>query len=1056
MNHFGKTLHRAARYGLILWIALAALDPPIQAQDQAALFGIVVDPTGAVVPEARVSVVNSRTGAAHSALTNSTGQFQIEALSPDEYMVEVDKNGFKKLRLDRVTVNVRDRQTLRLSLQVAEAAATTVDVTTEVQGISADASSGAVLENEFLENLPINDRSVQSLVLMSPGVTSDAGAGPGDIHVNGLRSNTNYYTLDGVRVGGIGAGGPGGGGGFAGGPPGFGGGAPAGGSAGTGGGDSSSVNAIPLDSLAEMRVQTSAFAPEFGRSPGAQVVMSSRGGTNTFHGSLYEFFRNGDLNAAQFFANATGLPTAAMRQNRYGATSSGRVPKIANTFFFLSYEGLELDSPQSIIDSVPDATTRSKASAKAKPFLNAYPIANGPSLGSGAAQFYGVYSDPLSTRAGSARFDHTFNTKYTFFARYSYTSSSGNNRSLLSPNIITDSFSLTHALTVSLLTTPNATTTNDLRANFSTTGGDSHSLMDNFGGAVPLTDSEVFPSSVGPGNGQFSFMILGASGYSFGNRSKNRQQQFNVVDGLTLVAGDHAYKLGVDVLRFTPTYYRQPYSASITFNGIAATNTGGLLTGLATNAVVSSNVGEVHPEFLNFSAYAQDTWKASPKVTITYGLRWDVNPAPGVRKGERPLALTNSTYFPLTSTEPLYGTRWKNIAPRLGVAYQVSNTPGHETVVRFGFGFFYDAGYGLINSVFSSVPYTNSTILTLLVFPLTAANLAPPGLPAKTPYTRVSTADNGLQAPLVKQASLSVEHYFGRGQLVSVGLVHTGGSNLLLNSTQPSFSSQYDLLSEISNGGSSAYNGLQVQYRRRLSTRLTVQAGWTWSHSLDTASNDFGFGAGFASFSGGSKGNSDFDIRHNLTASGSYLIPNVQGWLKPVTKNWFAEWNAIARTGLPFDVVGVSSATSNSGSASTMGVFGQSRPNLTGAPIWISDPNAPGGRRLNPAAFAAPTGYAQGNLGRNALRGFGAAQLDFSIRRQLAFSERVRLNFSAEAYNIFNHPNFANPDRNEGANLASPNFGVVTRTLNQSFGGGTSVTATGGSRMMEFVVRLQF
>jgi hypothetical protein len=267
MRHFKKELSRAVhvtRHVIVLSIALVALNRSIYAQDQAALSGVVVDPTGAVVPEARVSVVNSRTGAVREALTNSTGQFQIEALSPDEYTIEVDKKGFKKLKLERVAVNARDRQTLRFALEVAGAAAATVDVTGEIQGISADASSGTVLEHDFLEKLPLNDRRVQSLILLSPGVTSDAGGGPGDIHVNGLRSNTNYYTLDGVSVGGIAAGGSGGGGPI-GGPPGIGGGAPGGPGAG-GSGDSSSVNSIPLDSLAEVRVQTSAFAPEFGRS----------------------------------------------------------------------------------------------------------------------------------------------------------------------------------------------------------------------------------------------------------------------------------------------------------------------------------------------------------------------------------------------------------------------------------------------------------------------------------------------------------------------------------------------------------------------------------------------------------------------------------------------------------------------------------------------------------------------------------------------------------------------------------------------------------------------
>jgi len=1033
-----------------LFLALSSIS--IFGQDGAALLGAVVDPSGAVIPDAQVSVISQRTGAVHSTLTSSSGQFQLDSLPPGEYAVEVEKLGFNKLHIDKVVLSVRDRQSLRLSLEVASAATAVVNVTAEAQGVSTDSAVATVLEHDYLTNLPLNDRSIQSLVLMAPGVSSDAGNGAGDIHVNGLRANTNYYTLDGVSAGSGGnpgnavfSGGATGGGGFGGGFGGF------------NGGTTSDTNtaSIPLDALQDVRIQTSAFAPEFGRSPGAQVSMISRAGTDKFHGSMYEYYRNDNLNASQWFANAAGLKTTAMHENRYGATFGGPVPGTGKTYFFLNYEGLHLLTPQVAIDSVPDLATRAAVPAKTQPFLNAFSIPNGPELGGGAAQFAGVFSNPVNTKSGSGRLDHTFNSHQALFARYSYNNFDANTRAITSPNVVNYIDSKSQSLTVGLLSTPKATVTNDLRLNFSLTSGSSFGVMDNFGGAVPLTDSLVFPGGITQQNGQFSFSILGASGYTYGNHSKNRQEQANLVDGVTLIAGNHAYKIGIDVREILPTYYKQLYNSSVTFNGIAATTTGGLLTGLATSAVVDSNLQEVFPEFLNFSTYFEDTWKTTSRLTITYGLRWDINPAPSTRSGPLPLAVSNSQYFPLTQAQPLYSTQWKNVAPRFGAAYQVSAKQGHETIVRFGFGWFYDVGYGLINSVFSSIPYSNSRILTLPVFPLSAANITPPGLNPAQPYTFVSTAVNDLAAPKVQETSLTVEHNFGQAQSLSVTLLHNTGSNLLLSATSASYNTQYDILSQIGNGGSSDYNGLQVQYRRRLSKSLNVQAAWTWAHALDTSSNDAGFGAGFASFSG-SKGPSDYDVRHTIAASGSYLIPNANGWLKPLTHNWFIEWNGTFRTGLPFDVVGVSSTTSNSGS-SNIGIFGQSRPDLVpGEQIWISDPSAPGGRRVNAAAFSAPAGFGEGNLGRNALRGFDASQLDISLRRQISITERVRLNLSAEAYNIFNHPSFANPTRNEGANLASPNFGVATQTLNQSLGGGTSVNATGGARTLELVVRLIF
>jgi hypothetical protein len=219
---------------------------------------------------------------------------------------------------------------------------------------------------------------------------------------------------------------------------------------------------------------------------------------------------------------------------------------------------------------------------------------------------------------------------------------------------------------------------------------------------------------------------------------------------------------------------------------------------------------------------------------------------------------------------------------------------------------------------------------------------------------------------------------------------------------------------------------------------------------------------GFGSiFSQGQRGSSDYDIRQSLSLSGSYrLYAHPRGLVGAILGDWYVDWMISSRTGLPFDIQGVSSGTSGESTATRNfrgGVFAQVRPNYTGAPMWISDPNSPGGRRLNPDAFEIPDGYEQGNLGRNTLRGFGVFQADISLRRQFVISERWRLNLSAQAYNALNNPNFANPSMNEGANLASPNFGVMTRMLNQSFGGGGgSLYQSGGPRSVELALRLQF
>jgi hypothetical protein len=386
----------------------------------------------------------------------------------------------------------------------------------------------------------------------------------------------------------------------------------------------------------------------------------------------------------------------------------------------------------------------------------------------------------------------------------------------------------------------------------------------------------------------------------------------------------------------------------------------------------------------------------------------------------------------------MYQTRWLDVAPRFGVAYLSDDKPGREMMLRAGVGLFYDMGYGVSMVAFSGAPYSNVRTVSEAKFPFSASNL-------------------------VYQWNGTWEKYFGTGQMLTVGIAGTKGSRLMRTESQPSFSGAYDILMLATNGASSIYHGLQVQFRKRMSSSLQTQISYTWSHSIDSASNDAGVGGGLASlFGSGERGSSDYDVRHNINFSGSWRLPAPRrGVLFSPIRNWHLDFVAAARSGLPFDIQGVSnetSDTSSSSSSSTLkGLFAQVRPNYTGEAVWLRDVNAPGGRRLNKAAFEVPDGYEQGNLGRNALRGFSFAQVDLSVRRTLPITERWRVDISVQGYNVLNHPNFANVSPMEGGNMSSPNFGVVTRMMNQSFGGGVNALyRSGGARSMEMSVRLQF
>lgn len=1040
------------------------------AQDFASLTITVTDSTDAMVPDASVTLINSQRGTIYHQQTPTGGYVIFDSLTPGDYSVQIEKTGFQQYQIRSFPLGVRDRKTLVVELKVAAAQSTAVDVKDKVDLISNDAAQGVPLGQDYIQNLPTNGRNAESLVLMAPGISTSAGGiGDGGINANGLRSNTNYYTLDGVSLNtavGAGGGGRGGGGGGFGG---FGGG---GGALAPGVGGSTEL--ISIDAMQEMNVQTASIAPEFGRSPGAQIAMTSRGGTSDFHGLLYYYFRNQRLDADDWFANSLGLGRGKERENRPGGTFGGPLIK-GKTFFFAQFDQLHLTAPFTVISDVPSLTTRQSTSAPLQPFLRAFPIGNGITLPDGAQQYQTVISNPAKSESASLRLDQIINAKTTLFVRYSLSPSSSDRRGsdTVAPNIITYQSSHSDLLTAGFGKILANGLVNDLRANYSRSTASSVSIMDSFAGGIPLSDGLVFPKGVTSATGTFNLNLLGVAGYSFGGRSANEQQQFNVVDSITKVVGNHHEKAGIDVRRTLVTTDRVPYGENISFNGISATSFS-LTSGSALNAQVTSSLPAVYPTYLNFSLYGQDTWRLTERTTVTYGLRWDVNPAPSARQGPKPFALSNDQIAGVTQNNPIYPTKWWDLAPRLGLAYEMNTTPGYETMFRGGFGVFYDLGYGTTPGAFSGAPYQSVTTVSQAQFPLLPIYLAAPSLPPTRPYGLITTAAIGLSTPLIYQWNATIEQHFGSGSVLSLGYAATRGTNLLRVQTSPVYSDAFDLVSQATNGATSAYNGMQAQFRKRLSDRLQMQLSYTWSHSIDTASNDTGGGGGFATlFSGGQKGASDYDIRQNLSLSGSYRLPAPGGLMGAPLRHWYLDFVETARTGLPFDLQTISSNASGAVSIngttvttttatngdvnSSVGLFAQVRPDYNGLPVWIPNPNVPGGQQLNIQAFNIVSGFAQGNLGRNVLRGFGAQQLDLSLRRAIPIGERLVLSLSAQAYNVFNHPNFANPSPLEGANLASPNFGVVTEMLNQSFGGAVnSLFRTGGPRSIELAVRLRF
>lgn len=470
------------------------------------------------------------------------------------------------------------------------------------------------------------------------------------------------------------------------------------------------------------------------------------------------------------------------------------------------------------------------------------------------------------------------------------------------------------------------------------------------------------------------------------------------------------------------------------------------------------------------------------RLTFNYGLRWELNLPPTEISG-RPPATVFGLNNPSTATiaptgTPLWNTDYNNFAPRFGVAYQLFQQPGRETMLRGGGGIFYDLGYGsIMNAFFRAYPYAASKTLGVVPFPLSNANAAPPTAPTVDFFY---VFEPNIKLPRTYQWNFSIEQSLGHDQSLTATYVAALGRKLLRQDTlwgtafggnlNPAVFAATTQVIISRNTATSDYHAFQAQFQRRLSKGFQALASYTWAHSIDIASNDsFNVNTPSTRLDPRSdRGPSDFDIRHALNAAVTYDVAPLlkTGVGNAIFRNWSLDAIFTARSATPVNV-SYSVLVPGLGGVSTL------RPDLIeGIPLYLDDPTAPGGRRFNNTRvtipgnpnpqlgpFFRPVVPRQGSLGRNALRGFPVSQLDFGLRRQFHLGERVNLQLKTEFFNIFNHPNFGDP---EGSLQSPTNFGVSTAMFGRSLGAGGSVGGfnplyqVGGPRSIQFSLRLGF
>jgi Carboxypeptidase regulatory-like domain len=1024
--------------------------------DTATITGYVLDAAAEPVAGVTIELIDLDHASKLKTTTNRSGLYIFPHVAPGRYRITVAATGFKPVQLRSLAVSTQDELQQNFELDPGEPSES-ITLAGNSTPIARSGAVGTLVDKILVAELPLNGRSFQTLFQLTPGVviTPTTFANQGQFSVNGQRTNTNYFVIDGVSGNfGIAAGlDPG---------QSSGGSLPA---LTSSGGTNGLVSTVDVQ---EFAILTSSYGAEFGRFPGAQISIVTRSGTQNMHGEVFDYLRNDAFDANDWFANRDGLKRAALRQNDFGGVLGGPFGKRGTTFFFATYEGLRLRQPTLKETDVPSMIAREAAPASIKPVLNAYPLPTGAEEGNGLAQATYGFSNPSNLDSGSIRFDRRQGEALELFIRYARSTSGQMDRgtSINSLSTVTDTRFSLQTLTVGSTFHASPTVVNAFRFNWSMSSTLSRDLLDSFGGAIPLSSKLVFPSAVDEKNGLFQVLpVLGSQTVrlSLGQNINNTEAQINLVNTTAVQIGNHSIKVGIDVRRVSPTVIPARYT-QLSVLGARVDGSD------KTSSVLIASSEEVSSLFRNLSLYAQDEWKAGPHFQITYGVRWEYDFVPKGRgkNGLQPFALKNSD--PLASLTladpgtPIYHVTANNFAPRGGFSYLVRNL-----LINGGAGLFYDSGNGPAGNAFNSTnsPFTAQTFLVGESFSLIPKISVPP-LSVLPPYRTIIAFSSLLKLPYTWQWNLSVQRMLGNSQTLSIGYVGASGHSLLRAEQYAGgiadVPSTFGRIIFTTNAGYANFNSLQLTFRRRAAAGLDFVSSYTFAHSLDNVSTDSTLNSVASRFirRDADYGPSDFDIRHTVTIGANYSPVSrlSSGLVKAVLSDWSVDPMLIARSSPPIDVLLIRQ----------LGIDAfQFRPDvIAGVPTMIRDPGVAGGRRINPSALAVPAAGNLGDLGRNSFRGFPLTEVDLALQRRFHITEHVRLEIRAEAFNLFNHPNFGPPVSTLGmvgaAGIFVPqaNFGLSEATLGHaSHGDGLTsgfspLYQIGGARSLQFALKMYF
>jgi Carboxypeptidase regulatory-like domain/TonB-dependent Receptor Plug Domain len=1052
----------------------------------ATVTGVVQDSSKAGITDANLKLINTQTGTENDSHTDQEGGFLLPGVIPGTYTLQIERDGFATTQVNGISLNAGTTKNLLIRMKIG---AVTETVNVDASGLTlnrTNATVSTVIDRKLIATVPLNGRSLQDLVLLTPGVvtqspqaaTLSGSQTQADFSVNGQRAESNSFYVDGASANPLSGLAPGGSrianaGSIAG---------------STALGTTQSL--VSADALQEFRVLTSTYSAEYGRTPGGQFTFLTRSGTNTLHGSLYDYFRGDPLDAADWFSSMRGRATFIpphYTQNNFGATVGlpivvpGAHHAPGTSFVFASYEGLDLFQPApqtyqytpyvcQLLIYEDECTLPSAILTPIRAVLNTFPqpgaeILDAAGNPTGMAQtIISGTPFPAHVNATSVRVDHNFTPKLSLFVRYGDTPSFAQSNQLFS---VTSSQLNTHSWTVGGAAQFSATQGNELRLGYLGTGSNASTRPDQLEGfdiSAPAGDLNTalgVPSGLNvPPAVARTYLPASAEAYvhitGVGDSDSNTNQitsslsQWNLRDTYSLQTRNHLFRFGVDEQHISSHLTPPPLSILADFF-----TRDSLVNNSASDLVITRSM-PANPVLNVFSLFAEDAWKVSSRVNLSGGLRWDVSPAPKGQHGQDAYTALGNVNDPATLQlaprgTPLWHTSWFNFAPRIGAAWQVKNEPGRELIVRAGGGVFFDTAIQPALRAFNGIGF--SSYAHFLDAPVPAlASQVNFSTAVQAPYTNqeVFSFSPHLQLPYSWQWNIGVEQALGKNQSITLSYVGANGRRLLeeqrrnVNPLNPDFQD----VSYFPSGLTSSFESLQTEFQRSVYPGIEVLASYTWAHSFDYGSTD--------PFYPLVRGNSNLDVRQNLEAAASWSSPQAQHRflsLKRLSEGWGLDGRLIARTGFPVNLLGNFSFDPVTGRPEYSGVD-----LIPGRPLYLHGSQYPGRRMFNGGlnagdpALALPDAPAPGDAPRNLLRGFPEVQGNFGIRQTYQLRERLSMQLKIEAFNVFNHPNFGYIDPSFSDLL----FGQSTKMLDQSFGNAGALYNQGGPRALQVSVKATF